>query len=167
MEFQVNNSPNDARDAAIYWLRNVAFHNAKTVRIELLSEPQPAEPSPAPSGDTFDVLRDTIIKLRHENEKIRADLLAHPPAEWLDEVEDAINREGERTSWQGFGAETSFSVAVRARLTPKPVERVTVGGLTVYLDGECKYSFADGPFSECKKNAERYAAGLRAELEKQ
>jgi hypothetical protein len=34
--------------------------------------------------------------------------------------EMAIQDEGDRISWQGFGAETTFAKAVRARLTPTP-----------------------------------------------
>jgi hypothetical protein len=37
-----------------------------------------------------------------------------------EDVEKAIQDEGDRISWQGFGAETTFAKAVRARLTPTP-----------------------------------------------
>ena len=52
-----------------------------------------------------------------------------------------------------------------ARLTPKPVERVTVGfqenHVQVYLDDEGVIQFKE------RRDAERYAAGLRAELAKE
>jgi hypothetical protein len=47
-------------------------------------------------------------------------LLKHAIAERDAEWEKAIQEEGDRISWQGFGAETSFAKAVRARLDRLP-----------------------------------------------
>ena len=94
-------------------------------------------------------------------------LIAERDAEW----EKAIQDEGDRIGWQGFGAETTFAKAVRARLFPPAVEktaeeRVTVHGRSgnsyweVWLDGINQHTF-DG--HECK-DAEIYALGLIAQL---
>jgi hypothetical protein len=91
----------------------------------------------------------------------------------LDATEKEIQDEGDRISWQGFGAETTFAKAVRARLSAPvrdPAKRVTVTFYDaeptpywqVSLDG--KHIGPRFPVTGYQVDAERYAAGLRAEL---
>ena len=49
---------------------------------------------------------------------------AQEPRYTLDEIAAAIQAEGDRISWQGFGAETTFAKAVCARFSPAPPDRV-------------------------------------------
>ena len=104
-----------------------------------------------------------------------SDLLANPPQEWLErrdaEWEAAIPQayiacNPSKTLEQG----ARFSGIVRASLTRKPVERVTVIVKPV-KNTETLYEVRAGDShvftSADERDAERYAAGLRAELEKQ
>jgi hypothetical protein len=52
----------------------------------------------------------------------------------IDEVEKAINDEGERISWQGFGAETTFAKAVRARILPESKPDAAVDAVTGMIE---------------------------------
>jgi hypothetical protein len=85
-----------------------------------------------------------------------------------DAWEKAIQDEGDKISWQGFGAETTFAKAVRSRLFPplaRPAEeRVTMseansshGTYNVLLDG-------DHMIALDKQDAEIYRLGLIAQL---
>ncbi len=89
----------------------------------------------------------------------------------LDAMEKEIQDEGDRISWRGFGAETTFAKAVRARLSASvrdPAERVTVKDGLVCLDGIPDALFTDRSRPDYKTYdvaARRYAAGLRLELD--
>ena len=148
-------------------------------------------PSPAPSGDVIEVMKAAHLKAVHKfnmertdgcfngnsafhagmtaaYKVARADLLANPPQELLDTIEKAVRE----AAWNAYNGGTSFGYSlakdVRARLTPKPVERVTVrlNGIKweVRRDGSFMHEFI-GSCAEELANA--LAAGLRAELAKE
>lgn len=151
------------------------------------AEPQPAESSPAPvdapSGDVvaqmLEAWYETAGKATADFSETRqkecmtaaynvacADLLEHPPAEWLERIDKAIVSSCYDYGEIGMIEPNELANKVRARLTTKPVERVTVehtkeGGWCVRKDGLDLATFI---WSE---DAERYAAGLRAELAKE
>ena len=56
---------------------------------------------------------------------------AQEPRYTLDEIAAAIQAEGDRISWQGFGAETTFAKAVCARFSPAPPDRAPEERVTV------------------------------------
>ena len=56
---------------------------------------------------------------------------AQEPRFTLAEIEAAIQAEGDRISWQGFGAETTFAKAVCARFSPAPPDRAPEERVTV------------------------------------
>ena len=92
--------------------------------------------------------------------------------EQIEKIGKAINDEGEKISWQGFGAETTFAVAVLARLTtpakPTAEERVTIvhasGVAAVYLDHAFQVQFGHENPIERERCATIYRLGLIAEL---
>lgn len=105
------------------------------------AEPQPAaEPSPASSADRSlscifcHTQCDTVADLKrhsatcaHHPAVIKcADLIANPPQEWLDAVEKTISAYLLDDHGWNVGDALFAASKVRARLAPKPVERVTI-----------------------------------------
>ena len=166
--------------------------------VELLShrtaESQPAEPSPAPSGDVIERIKAAFKVPRAwwpADQEVfadgmtaaynvaRADLISNPPQEWLNKRDadwESVLREGRYVLGLLKAAQLdALIIDARARLTPKPVERVTVKGACdgqyeIYLDGErvrIQNGRGDNTILFWKQDAERYAAGLRAKLAKE
>ena len=147
--------------------------------------------SPAPSGDVIERIKAILARefpallILHDrlSKEIcsiaRADLLANPPQEWLDkrdaEWEAAIPQayvacNPSKTLEQG----ACFSGIVRARLTPKPVERVTLGSIGAEIDGAVHEALqlplggkeSDDLFNKVRELSTKYAE-LRADLAKE
>ena len=145
-------------------------------------------PVPAPSGD--EELLELVFKAHSSNsftwnwsdhfkkglraviatvrEYDRDHTPSHPPAEWLERVDKAIVSSCYDYGEIGMIEPNELANKVRARLTHKPVERVTVrlNGIKweVRRDGSFMHEFI-GSCAEELANA--LAAGLRAELAKE
>ena len=121
-------------------------------------------PSPAPSGDVIDRMCGGYgVKYpgdMHAAYAIAsADLLAHPPAEWLDSVDAAIR---DNYVAHGMSENKSFRDQVRARLIPQLRDRVTVtANAEVLIDGKSIGTFVT------ITDALKYASIRRAELAKE
>jgi hypothetical protein len=146
----------------------------------------PAEPSHAPSGDVIDRMcaawfeMDNEPLLRRRKDQMtaaynvaRAHMLAHPPAEWMKkrdaEWDAAIRTISEREHASMLGKKIGYDA--RALLvTVQTQERMTVEVKAV-KNTETLYEVHAGDShvftSADERDAERYAAGLRAELERE
>ena len=153
--------------------RSIWKHDIHKALSRRTAEPQPAEPSPAPSGDVIEQIKAILArefpalpilhgKLSKEIYSVAsADLLANPPQEWLDK-RDAEWEAAFINSMDSRCDTTAYLRDIRARLTPNPVERVTVtANAEVLIDGKSIGTFVT------ITDALKYASIRRAELAKE
>ena len=92
--------------------------------IEAITEHVQYPSEPAQAGRCNCLLSDQSCNV-HDRRAVPATPQCVPsePRYTLDEIAAAIQAEGDRISWQGFGAETTFAKAVCARFSPAPPDR--------------------------------------------
>ena len=151
-------------------------------------------PSPAPSGD--EELLELVFKAHSSNsftwnwsdhfkkglraviatvrEYDRDHTPSHPPAEWLERVDKAIVYSCYDYGEIGMIKPNELANKVRARLTHKPVERVTLGSIAAEINGAVHEALqlplgikeSDDLFNKVRELSTKYAE-LRAELAKE